>query len=73
MIKDRNDPSGFGMFSKAGRFTTEKYSNAIQQFQSLFQRPVRRDVERMATETPSVEFVFEEENENVIYHPRQTE
>ena len=24
-VNDNHDPSGLGMFSKAGRFTTEKY------------------------------------------------
>ena len=36
LIKDKNDPSGYGMFSKAGRFTTEKYSNTMHQYEILF-------------------------------------
>lgn len=46
LVKDRNDPSGYGMFSKAGRFTTEKYSSAIQQFQGLFTKHARKSYAR---------------------------
>lgn len=29
-LKDRNDNSGFGMFSKAGRFTSEIHGKALK-------------------------------------------
>lgn len=59
LINDNLDPSGYGMFSKAGRFTTEKYSVFRKKDEILLGRPKYLQVSYF----PTFEMAWNDEDE----------
>lgn len=53
VVKDKYDPSNQGMFSSAGRFTTEKYIIFQRKDEILYNKKMLKSVSDVKFEKPS--------------------